>query len=145
MLLLLLLFLMLAMMTVFDRFELHSPWMFPEIAVFCMLGIFESCVRSRLIPSNENYGPFFEHFSFPALITDRTLRPAFRTATGGSIPTQRLFDAADAPCELADGRVLHGRRLSIRMAAEAAGMELACQSAPVFSLTLRYSAKAPDQ
>lgn len=38
-----------------------------------------------------------------------------------------------------------GGLLSIRMAAEAAGMELACQSAPVFSLTLRYPAKAPDQ
>ena len=108
----LILFLMLVTMTVFDRFVHNSPWAFPEIAVFSMLGIFESCVRSRLIPSNENYERFFENVSFPALITDRDLAPVFRTASGGAIPTERLSDAAGSPYELGDGRVLCGRELS---------------------------------
>ena len=108
----LILIIMFVMMTAVDKLLPYSLWMFPEIAVFCMLGILENCIKSRLIPSNENYGLFFEKISFPALITDLDLKPVFRTAAGGSIPRDRLSDAADDHADLSDGKMLYGRRLS---------------------------------
>ena len=51
----------------------------PEICIFSMLSVFEACIRSRLIPSNENYPGFFSQMKLPALITDKNLKTAFRT------------------------------------------------------------------
>ena len=50
-----------------------------EICIFSMLSVFEACIRGRLIPGNENYPGFFSRMDLSALITDRDLRPAFRT------------------------------------------------------------------
>ena len=50
-----------------------------EICVFSMLSVFEACIRTRLIPSNENYPGFFSQMDLPAMITDRDLKAAFRT------------------------------------------------------------------
>ena len=50
-----------------------------EICTFSMLSVFEACIRGRLIPSNDNYPGFFSQMDLSALITDRELRPVFRT------------------------------------------------------------------
>ena len=52
----------------------------PEINTFCLLGVFEICIRNRLFPYNENYTGFFSRLSVPVLITDRKFDPAYHTA-----------------------------------------------------------------
>lgn len=59
---------------------LFTPYMFPETYCFAVVGIFETCVRSRLIPSNENYEGFFSHMNLAADITDPALVPVYATA-----------------------------------------------------------------
>ena len=96
----------------FNVFGLQPAWVFPEVAVFSMLGIFESCIRSRLIPHNENYIGFFEKLRLPAVITDRSLSPVFCTASGVSADKEQLAAALDAPQELGGDAVLYGQRIS---------------------------------
>lgn len=53
---------------------------FPEIHAFCMVGVYESCIRTRLMSCNENYAGFFRRMQTPAVITDRAFSPVYRTA-----------------------------------------------------------------
>ena len=43
-----------------------------------MLGFFEICIRSRLLPYNENHAAFFARLELPVRITDRALAPDAR-------------------------------------------------------------------
>ncbi len=82
----------------------------PEIHIFCMLGIFEICIRYRLIPYNENYSAFFKKLQIPSVITDRAFRPVYCTDavfTGGDMGTLILSRLARdkisvpmSPCSL---------------------------------------------
>ena len=56
-----------------------------------MLGIFEVCIRNRLIPSNENHTGFFAQLGLPVMITGRDLSPVYTT--------NRPLDAAEADLE----------------------------------------------
>lgn len=112
------LFLMVAVLRFVDLGDKLTPWRFPETAVFCMLGIFECCIRTRLLPSNENYSEFFANVRFPVVITDHDLRTVYRTATGAMIPEGQIrLEAANeeslvrSRAELGNGRVLHGKPL----------------------------------
>ena len=90
----------------------HSPWAFPEAAVLGMLGIFESCIRSRLIPHNENYIGFFGKLRLPAVITDRSFSPVFRTASDVTATAAQFRSALEGPIELGGDAVLYGNRIS---------------------------------
>ena len=65
---------------VISRFDLARPYSGPEIHIFGMLGVFEVCIRERLMPYNENYSGFFQSMQIPALITDLFFVPVFATA-----------------------------------------------------------------
>ena len=67
----------------------------PEIHIFCMLGLFEACIRTRLMPHNSNYTGFFSRLSVPALITDEDLAPAYRTAVPFDASREMLSLAAE--------------------------------------------------
>lgn len=82
---------------------------FPELYSFCVLGLYETCLRSRLIPHNENYAGFFACMRQPAVITDRALQPVFRTAAASDYPKTTLRDALREPARLTDDLLLHGR------------------------------------
>lgn len=69
----------------------------PEIHIFCMLAIFEACVRQRLIPYNENHTGFFSQLTVPALITDRAFSPAYHTAIPVSADRSLLKEALEKP------------------------------------------------
>lgn len=108
---------MLAILTLADRplsrAMLASPWTFPDAATFCMLGIFESCIRSRLIPFNENYIDYFGQMQLPAEITDPGQRTVYRTASPIKADAQARKEALAAPILLADGHTrLSGKRIS---------------------------------
>ena len=82
-------FIMLLMnMLVFDLLRVHQPYSTQEINIFGMLGIFEVCIRNRLIPSNENHTGFFAQLGLPVMITDRSLSPVYTT--------NQPLDAAEA-------------------------------------------------
>lgn len=110
------LFGMLVMMVLMDRivtkYLIPMPWSFPDAAVFCMLGIFESCIRCRLIPNNENYAGFFKNIKLPAVITDTDLNAVYRTASPVNATAEQYAAAMETPRETADALLLYGRRLS---------------------------------
>ena len=77
-----------------------------EIILFCMLGVFEACIRNRLIPENENYPGFFAQMDLPVLITDRQLNPVFRTHSSVPAEKEQLAQSLQAPVYLtADSRL----------------------------------------
>ena len=76
---------------------LLDAWEWPEIVIFGMLGVFEASIRNRLIPSNENYPGFFAEINLPVLITDKELKPAFRTSAPIPATEEQLQSALSSP------------------------------------------------
>ena len=72
----------------------------PEIHVFGMLGVFEICIRHRLIPYNENYSDFFRVLHIPALITDRHLGTAYSSEIPLPADPKAMQTALQAPVAL---------------------------------------------
>lgn len=85
---------------VFERFSIPRPFFKPEIDCFCMIMIFECCIRSRLIPHNENYQDLLEKMKLPILITERDLHTVYRSDESMNIPQDILKKAAKEPCYL---------------------------------------------
>ncbi|MBQ3703520.1 MAG: hypothetical protein II885_12305 [Oscillospiraceae bacterium] len=112
----LLLLLTFVLMYVFDgitnRFGLPSPYYFPEIFIFGMLGIFESCIRSRLIPYNENYPGFFARMELAAEITDAAFTPVYATAKPLRATPEQRGAALIEPLLLDEDTRLYGKPLS---------------------------------
>ena len=78
-----------------DSIPITYEW--AEMCIFSMISVFESCIRSRLIPSNGNYPGFFSRMDIPALITDRNLKPAFRTRSPVRAEDGQLRASLNAP------------------------------------------------
>ena len=98
---------------VFDGTQFARMYNAPEIHTFGMLAVFEASIRNRLIPGNMDYPGFFGALQTPALITDRRLRPAYRS--GGTLDAgkDRLRQALTSPLYLTrdlrlSGRVIRG-------------------------------------
>ena len=97
---------------VLDRLPSHLRiFNVPEIHIFGMLGVFEVCIRYRLIPCNENYSGFFRKLRIPTLITDREFCPAYRSEAALDTDTGDLRAAAEAPVWLTRDRKLCGKEL----------------------------------
>ncbi|MBQ9269611.1 MAG: hypothetical protein IJ206_08865 [Oscillospiraceae bacterium] len=89
----------------------HTPrWPFadPEAMIFCLLGVFESCIRLRLIPHNDNYGAFFENLQAPAIITNQDFVPIYRTATPVAAEQADLPKALNSTVYIREGVRLSG-------------------------------------
>lgn len=82
-----------------------------EICVFSMLSVFEACIRTRLIPSNENYPGFFSQMDLPAMITDRDLKAAFRTQSEVQATEEQLRTSLAAPVYPAPDTRLFGMEI----------------------------------
>ncbi|MCR5249033.1 MAG: hypothetical protein K6E50_00340 [Lachnospiraceae bacterium] len=85
---------------VIDRLNTARMYSGVEIDCFSMLLLLECCIRSRLIPYNENYAGFFHSLSMPVLITG----PGLDTVYASSVPVraskETLASAEDAPVYL---------------------------------------------
>ena len=90
----------------FARFKMFGN---PEIHIFCMLGLMEVCIRSRLIPYNENYSGFFSRLRFPAFITDLRMEPVYRAAEVPEAEWNSLQAALESPLALTQDRKLTGK------------------------------------
>lgn len=89
-----------------------SMFLVPEIVSFGMIGVFESCIRNRLIPYNENYAGFFGKMRFPAMITDRGFSPAYRSAQGVSASAEQLTGALSEPVYTDEDTKLSAREVT---------------------------------
>ena len=92
--------------------HLPVPFQIPEIYIFCMLGIFESCIRLRLIPYNDNYETFFSEMDLPAVITTGELEEVYKTRTAIGADEKQLRSAVIEPLYIDKDTVLHGKTLS---------------------------------
>ena len=83
----------------------------PEIHIFCMLGVFEICIRYRLIPYNENYTAFFQKLQIPSVITDRAFRPVYCTDAAFPAGAESLETASKEPVSLTQDQKLYGKAI----------------------------------
>lgn len=83
---------------VFERFSIVRPYFKPEIDCFSMILIFECCIRSRLIPHNENYKGFFEKLKLPILITDNDLNVVHASEKSLNVSVEDFEKAKTEPC-----------------------------------------------
>ena len=88
---------------------LRSMYNAPEVHIFCLLGIFEACIRNRLMPCNENYPGFFARMRIPAVITDNRLRLAYRTAEPLEATAEQLEASLHGPVHPNPDTLLSGR------------------------------------
>ena len=82
---------------VFTPLEMLRMYHAPEIHIFSLLGFFEACIRSRLIPYNENYTGFFANLGLPVRITDETFRTVYETNLPIRASGEQLAAAVAAP------------------------------------------------
>ena len=94
-----------------DILDMAHMYNVPELHIFGMLGIFEICIRYRLIPCNENYAGFFGKLQIPAVITDRGFHYAFISDAAGPIEHAVLQEALHSPVSLDDDWKLYGKEI----------------------------------
>ena len=86
-----------------------NPYRRIEVFCFSALGLWESCIRNRLIPRNENYAAFFSDMSLPIAITDRQFRLLYRTAAPFEASAEQMRSALDRPLLLDENTRLSGK------------------------------------
>lgn len=91
----------------------HLPGMYhtTEIRVFAMMAIWEICIRTRLIPHNENHVRFFEKLSLPVQITDRELNGVYQSAVPITASKDELLASLTAPHYITEDTKLSGMAL----------------------------------
>ena len=83
----------------------------PETHTFFLLGIFEICIRYRLIPYNENYSGFFHNLKMPVMITDRQYQPVYSSSAELSADENDLKASLASAVDLPFDRTLHGKAI----------------------------------
>ncbi|MCR4876488.1 MAG: hypothetical protein K5922_04905 [Clostridiales bacterium] len=95
----------------FEGTQIPRMYNNPEIHMFGMLGVFEVCIRGRMIPHNEDYPGFFRTLQIPALVTDRTFRPVYRSGGEFTANTDQLRAALVSPVCLTPDLKLSGHNI----------------------------------
>lgn len=83
----------------------------PEVHIFCLLGIFEACIRNRLMPCNENYPGFFAKMQIPAIITDNNFHTVLHTAVPLTASEEQLRKSLERPVHPDVDTLLNGRAI----------------------------------
>ncbi len=91
--------------------SLPITYEWPESFLFCMLCVFEACIRNRLIPSNVNYPGFFSQMDLPVLITDKDLNTVYRTRVPVEAAAGQLKRSLTEPVYPTDGIRLSGMEI----------------------------------
>lgn len=109
---LLIIFALIGLNTMLSYLDNVSMFKSQEIISFSAVAIFESCIRNRLIPYNENYAGFFEQMRFPAMITDRSFSPEYRSAERVNAAESQLSGALNKPVYLNENTKLSAREIT---------------------------------
>ncbi len=96
---------------IFTPMDLARPYHGPEITVFGLLGLFEVCIRNRLIPYNENYTGFFSNLGLPVQITDEDFKTVYETNLPIPASTEQLSAAVTTSVYLDENTRLSGMRI----------------------------------
>lgn len=93
--------------------RIRLPYQYPEISCFTMIAVWESCIRTHLIPSNTEYPYFFAHASVAAQIVDDRGQAVFRAEDAPVLTARQMAAAAEGPVLLdrdtrLSGRAIHG-------------------------------------
>ena len=96
---------------VFTPLDLARMYHAPEIQVFGMLGAFEVCILSRLIPYNENNTGFFSNLGLPVWITDEAFSSVYETNLPIPAAPEQLSAALKAPVYLDEDTRLQGMKI----------------------------------
>ena len=83
----------------------------PLLSIYGLLGTFEACFFSGLLPANRGYPRTFSALTLPAVITDRKLRPAYATAVPIKGSPAQFEQALRAPVYLDADTCLIGHPL----------------------------------
>ena len=86
-------------------------WNTPEIHIFAMLAIMEVCIRSRLIPINENYIGIFTRLDLPVLVTDRSMETVYRSSVPVNASGEQLSASLSEPTYLTPDLRLSGMEI----------------------------------
>ena len=86
-----------AAVVLWDNWGIAQMYSTPECFIFGMLGVLETCVRTRMIPCNENHAGFFSRMSLPVMITDREFSPVYRTAKAVDASPEELRASLEDP------------------------------------------------
>lgn len=76
---------------------LRLPYEYPEISCMMMIAVWESCIRTHLIPSNSEYPYFFSRASVSAQITDDAGHAVYRAEDAPVLTTAQMASAESAP------------------------------------------------
>lgn len=109
---LLIIFALIGLNTLLSSLDNVSMFKSQEIISFSTVAIFESCIRNRLIPYNENYAGFFEQMRFPAMIADRRFIPAYYSAQSVDASSAQLRDSLSDPVYLDEDTKLSAREIT---------------------------------
>ena len=104
-------FILIRLHTIKKYIEFIPPYESPEIHIFCMLAIFEFCIRQRLIPYNENYTGFFAKLPMPVVITDRKFDRIYRSANVIEADREEFGQALESPVYPQPDMKLSGRQI----------------------------------
>ena len=96
---------------VFMPLDMLRMYHTPETHVFSLLGLFEVCIRSRMIPYNENHTGFFSNLGLPVLITNDALTPVYETDIPIKASDAQLASAVKAPVYPDEDTRLSGMKL----------------------------------
>ena len=94
------------------RYGIPRPFNPPEIYIFCILGVLESCVGSRLIPYNDNYAGFYESMSLPAMITDRSFKRKYVPSVPVEASGDQLKASLEGPVHTDPDTALYGKEIN---------------------------------
>lgn len=83
----------------------------PDLWIFCMLAVFEVCIRNGLIPVNEDYSGFFENMNIPAIITDKKFKSVYKTSIEFNATEEQLKKALTGTEYLDEDHSLHGMHI----------------------------------
>ena len=89
----------------------YSPYRPMDIFCFSMLCLWESCIRNRLIPYNENYLTLFPGMTLPIAVTDRQFHPQYRTASPIEASREAMRLSLSSPVLLHENTRLSGKTI----------------------------------
>ena len=96
---------------VFTPLDLLRMYHSTETRIFFLIGLFEFCIRNRLIPYNENYSGFFSNLGLPVRITDEAFATVYDTNIPINASDAELFAAVKESVYLDEDTRLSGMKL----------------------------------
>lgn len=96
---------------IFTPLDLLRMYHSTETRIFFLIGLFEFCIRNRLIPYNENYSGFFSNLGLPVRITDEAFATVYDTNIPINASDAELFAAVKESVYLDEDTRLSGMKL----------------------------------